>query len=367
MVVITKSAMKTRCRGEIPLFCVIAVILCLGTMQSFLMLNQDYILDSPEALDSPLFHIKVGKKLKQEPEKKPEQEPETLPKLSFPKSNEDHFRNPSVNIGKKVYMYHHTFRAPDGTEGSVILDMLLGHAYAFHQGGIYGGSCGEGNDVGREPENSLIRAIGLQDFLQFECPRDFETKDRKKVVAGKSYIQDGTRAFTPEYMDRLKSVIRYPKKQESQKKTNLIVVHIRRGKKITPCRKKLYKDFEPYLPNKHYQLLINKYLKDGYENKVIIYSQSSSYEKFDEFREKGYELHIDEDIADVWKSVLISDVFIMSRSSFSFVPAMVASASTKVVYTPFWEQPIRGWDIVRKDILAQSDVEFKRLKSTCKK
>ena len=231
------------------------------------MLNQDYILDSPEALDSPLFHIKVGKKLKQEPEKKPEQEPETLPKLSFPKSNEDHFRNPSVNIGKKVYMYHHTFRAPDGTEGSVILDMLLGHAYAFHQGGIYGGSCGEGNDVGREPENSLIRAIGLQDFLQFECPRDFETKDRKKVVAGKSYIQDGTRAFTPEYMDRLKSVIRYPKKQESQKKTNLIVVHIRRGKKITPCRKKLYKDFEPYLPNKHYQASVEAYFYKNMNDK----------------------------------------------------------------------------------------------------
>ena len=231
------------------------------------MLNQDYILDSPEALDSPLFHIKVEKKLKQEAEKKPEPKPEKLPKLSFPKSNEDHFRNPSVNLGKKVYMYHHTFRAPDGTEGSVILDMLQGHVYAFHQGGIYGGSCGEGNDVGRVSENSLIRAIGLQDFLQFECPRDFETKDRKKVVAGKSYIQDGTRAFTPEYMDRLKSVIRYPKKQESQKKTNLIVVHIRRGKKITPCRRKLYNDFEPYLPNKHYQVSVEAYFYKNMNDK----------------------------------------------------------------------------------------------------
>ena len=100
---------------------------------------------------------------------------------------------------------------------------------------------------------------------------------------------------------------------------------------------------------------------------MIIFSQSSSFEKFDEFREKGYELHIDEDISDVWIAALASDVFIMSRSSFSFVPAMVASDSTKVVYTPFWDQPIRGWDIVRNDIQAQSDAEFQHLKSTCKK
>lgn len=113
------------------------------------------------------------------------------------------------------------------------------------------------------------------------------------------------------------------------------------------------------------QLLINKYSKDGYENKVIIYSQSTSYEKFDEFREEGYELHIDEDKSDVWKAVMISDVFIMSKSSFSFVPALVASDSTTVVYTPFWEPAIRGWEIVRKDIMKHTDVELKRLKATC--
>lgn len=244
--------------------------------------------------------------------------------------------------------------------------MLQGHAYAYHQGGIYGGSCGEGNDVGRVPENSLIESIGLQDFLQFACPRDIETKDRKKVVPQRSYTQDGTRVFTPEYVDLLKGVISYPKRPENQKKTNTIVVHISRGRKFTPCRKKPHRNYEPYLPNKHYQLLINKYMKDGYDNKVIIYSQSKSYEKFDEFREKGYELHIDEKINDVWKAVLTSDVFIMSRSAFSFVPAMLATADTKVIYTPFWHTGLKNWETVRKDILSQSDAELKRLKSTCK-
>lgn len=287
--------------------------------------------------------------------------------LNFPKTNEEHFRNSLVSLEKKVYMYHHTINSSRGKEGAVVLDMLLAHVYAYHQGAIYGGSCGEGNDVGRESEISLIKAIGLEPFLQFACPRDLKTNDRKKVIPGKSYIQDGTRAFTPEYMDILKSLIKYPEKPEDQKKMNIIVVHMSRGKHFTPCARAPHRGFEPYLPNKHYQLLINKYLKPDQENKVIIFSQSGSFEKFDEFREKGYELHIDEDITDIWSAVLLSDVFIMSRSSFSFVPAMVANDSTQVVYTPFWDKPIRGWDIVRSDIQNQSDAEFQRLKSTCEK
>lgn len=114
-----------------------------------------------------------------------------------------------------------------------------------------------------------------------------------------------------------------------------------------------------------HQLLIDKYSKDGFENKVIIYSQSSSYEPFDEFKEKGYELHIDEELSDVWTAALKSDVFIMSRSSFSFVPAMLAKNTTEVVYTPYWDKPLRGWNIVRDDVQSQSDAEFSRLRSTC--
>eukprot|EP00532_Pseudo-nitzschia_australis_P005306 CAMPEP_0168203950 /NCGR_PEP_ID=MMETSP0139_2-20121125/25137_1 /TAXON_ID=44445 /ORGANISM="Pseudo-nitzschia australis, Strain 10249 10 AB" /LENGTH=387 /DNA_ID=CAMNT_0008129855 /DNA_START=106 /DNA_END=1269 /DNA_ORIENTATION=+ len=358
-------------------FCVVVIILCLGTTVRFLLPDTNFVLEPSEEIE---FFQTLSIEAKQKADgvvakinsvpsqlstlKEQETEKSFSTNLNFPKSNEEYFRNSLVSIETKAYMYHHT---PAGKEGTVILDMLLAHVYAFHQGAIYGGSCGEGNDVGREPENSLIRAIGLQDFIQFACPRDLETAERKKVIPGRSYVQDGTRAFTPDYIELLKGVVKHPKKQEDQKKTNIIVVHMSRGKKITPCTKAPHRGFEPYLPNKHYQLLINKYSKPDHENKVIIFSQSSSFEKFDEFREKGYELHIDGDISDVWSAALASDVFIMSRSSFSFVPAMVAGDSTKVVYTPFWDQPIRGWDIVRNDILAQSDVEFQHLKSTCKK
>lgn len=343
----------------------VVIILCLTTIGTFIFPDEEYEISQKllslekVAVEKNSANSILSTLKEHEIERTPSKH------ANFPNSNEEYFHNPFVSIEKKIYTYHHTLRASNGKEGAVVLDMLLAHVYAYHQGEIYGGSCGEGNDVGREPENSLIRTIGLEDFLQFACPRDFKTMDRKKVTPGKSYIQDGTRAFTPEYIDLLKGVVKYPKKQQDEN-TNIIVVHISRGKKITPCRKVPYKDFEPYLPNKHYQLLINKYSKPDHDNKVIIFSQSSSFEKFDEFSEKGYELHIDEDISDVWSTALLSDVFIMSRSSFSFVPAMVAKDSTKVVYTPFWYQPIRGWDVVRHDIQAQSDAEFQRLKSTCR-
>jgi hypothetical protein len=99
--------------------------------------------------------------------------------------------------------------------------------------------------------------------------------------------------------------------------------------------------------------------------KVLIYSQEMSAESFDEFREKGYELHLDEHLDDVWNAVLTADVFIMSRSSFSYAPAVVTKAT--VVYTPFWHKPIRGWDVVSKDITAQSEPELQRLQATCPK
>ena len=429
MAAITKSSVTPRERGTgkrtivNKIFCFLVVVVFFGTIGGYLPLffvnidNQNDNNPLSSSLSSPLLSIKtVQEQLQQPSQRQKEQEEEEEEEeegLSFPQSNKDHFRNPSLDNGKNVYIYHHTLRSSSGKEGAVILNMLMAHAYAYHNGFIYGGSCGEGNDVGRDPENSLIEAVGLQDYLQFACPRDLATTDRKKVIPSNSYVHDGTRIFTPEYVEKLKTAVNIKKnisphqqERDANSKINTIVVHVSRGKKFTPCRRAVHNGYEPYLPNKHYQvseavlccvfrvkkcismcevkvniillflftkMLINKYMKpesDGYENKVIIYSQSTSYESLDEFKERGYELHIDEPIDDVWKTIMtVANVFIMSRSSFSFVPAMLvnndASNSTKVVYTPFWDEPIRGWDIVRKDIQTKSDMELERLKSTC--
>lgn len=419
MAAITRSSVMVKKRSSIAtksLYFFFGVIVCLGFIMEMILLSSDFLSDDysrsvgndlgGSSLSSSSRTIRSANSLS-----KPDSFERILPSTSssfqkrqellelaeqrhvdldnFPNSNKDFFYKPSnaargggdgTEAGTSsavVYVYHHTTR--DGKEGAVVLDMLMGHAYAYHLGGVYGGSCGDGNDVLRDMENSLIRAIGMQDFIKFACPRDFETTERKKTIPQKSYIQDGTRIFTPEYLQMLQKVLKYPIIQQNTKEeTNVIVVHISRGKKVTPCRRvDLHNGFKPYLPNMHYQLLIDKYSKPNQENRVMIYSQSEySYETFDEFEDKGYELHIDEPIDQVWKAVIISDVFIMSRSSFSYVPAMMkstaaastaASSAASIVYTPFWFQPLRGWNIVRSDILTQSDAEFQRLKSTCPK
>ncbi|KAL3928930.1 MAG: hypothetical protein SGARI_004894 [Bacillariaceae sp.] len=272
--------------------------------------------------------------------------------------NTDPFYPKEVSTRQLAYLFHHTPNDRAGKEGHIILDMLMGHAYSFHQRRIYGGSCGGGNDVGRDPERKLLKTIGLDGILNFACPGDYKNKIRQKEIPSKSYVQDGIRALTPEYIDLLKSVVKYPERTDN---TYTIVVHIRRDKH-TPCRKQ-YQDWDPYLPNKHYQALIDKNMKPN--AKVVIYSQENSYESLDEFREKGYEMHVEEAIEDVWRAAMTSDVFIMSRSDFSLVPAMLTKAT--VVYTPYWEKPLRGWNVVGKDVMAQTKEELDRLKETCPK
>jgi hypothetical protein len=110
-------------------------------------------------------------------------------------------------------------------------------------------------------------------------------------------------------------------------------------------------------------MLIDKYMKPN--AKVVIYSQENSFESLDEFREKGYEMHVEEAIEDVWRAAMTADVFIMSRSDFSLVPAIVTKATA--VYTPYWEKPLRGWNVVGNDIMDQTKTELDRIKATCPK
>lgn len=164
-------------------------------------------------------------------------------------SNIDPFYPKDVNGRKVAYIFHHTPNDRAGKEAHVIMDMLQGHAYAFHEKQIYGGSCASGNDLTRGPERSLLKAIGLDHILLFACPGDIKSNMRQKEIPSKSYQQYGARSLTPEYVDLLKSVTKYPERKDDE---YTIVVHIRRDK-ITPCRKPFIK-YDPYLPNRHYQV-----------------------------------------------------------------------------------------------------------------
>jgi hypothetical protein len=256
-------------------------------------------------------------------------------------------------ISRELQFFHHYRK---GKSGGVIEDMLMCHAYAFHLNATYGGSCGEPSSL-IQTHQELLGSVGLKHTLKFACPRDSnDTNLRSSMIPKDNYLKDGTLIWTPDYVDYLKSHVEYPPKVPDK---FTIAVHIRRAD-ITPCRP-TYKGFDRYLPNLHYHNLINLYMRPG--ARVVIFSQTKSYEPLDSFREKGYEVILDQDVTDVWKTIAVADVVILSRSSFSLVPSVVSKGV--VVYTPFWNEPLRQWHVVDRNTLAISHEENERLKDTC--
>jgi hypothetical protein len=179
MAAITKSSVKIRSRWirtRTIIYCVVVSILCFGMIRGSIFMNRDFLSDPSEkygllpsipiksinnndekansnragaVVVSNNFNNNQKKKAVSSASSSKELETEQPKQLDFPKSNKDHFHNPAAADNREdIYIYHHTLRSSAGKEGAVVLDMLMGHAFAYQQGAIYGGSCGEGNDVG---------------------------------------------------------------------------------------------------------------------------------------------------------------------------------------------------------------------------
>lgn len=258
---------------------------------------------------------------------------------------------------KDRMIFHHYLK---GKAGSVIEDMLMCHAYAFHNNAVYGGSCGQPESK-EQAHADLLDAIGLRDVLHFSCPRDHDgdTIQRRSVIQRDQFRKADTRIWTPEYVDYLRGLVNYPPKHLSAMYT--IAVQVRRGD-ITPCRKKK-EGYDQYLPNSHYLSLIEEYKKDKPDARVIIFSQSKAHESFDVFHEKGYEVSLDDELHDIWREFLAADVLILSRSDFSMMPALVTKGT--VVYTAFWNHPLRNWKKASAELLAQTNAEMLLLQEDC--
>lgn len=260
---------------------------------------------------------------------------------------------PSYVFDPNHQMFHNYYK---GKSGKVVEEMLIAHAYVFHQNATYGGCCGSRTSK-MDAHEDLLDALGLKDVLRFRCPRDFvhDTVTKRSVIPQNTYLSQDTQVWTPEYVDYLRSLVTYP---ERRHKEYTIVVHMLRGN-TSPCKEK-NRGFHSYLPNLHYQNLIDKYMKPG--ARVIIYTSAKSFEDLSEFRNRGYEVNTGTSLKETWKEFVTADVFIMSRSDFSMVPAMVAKGT--VVYTPFWHHTLRRWKRASKSIMRETDEETERLQNT---
>lgn len=94
--------------------------------------------------------------------------------------------------------------------------------------------------------------------------------------------------------------------------------------------------------------MIEKYAATHTDARVVIFSESKSFEPLDVFSNKGYELILDGDVGEGWKTIMVADVIILSKSSFSYVPAALSMQDNNktrvVVCTEFWHKLLPGWE-----------------------
>jgi len=299
---------------------------------------------------------------KESPQRSPTEIHDPFPKENKVEVHSDIFGDEDANDeGQQPYVFDPTHQMfhnyNSGKSGKVVEEMLVAHAYIFHQNATYGGCCGTSAHKMATHED-LLDALGLKDVLRFKCPRDFphDKKMHRSVIPKDHYLSEDTHLWTPDYVEYLRSLVTYPKKEH---KGYTIVVHMLRGN-TSPCKEE-NRGYQSYLPNSHYQKLIDKHMKPG--ARVIIYTSAKSFESVSEFRNRGYEVNTGTSLKDMWKEFVTADVFIMSRSDFSMVPAMVAKGT--VVYTPFWHHSLRQWKRASKSIMRETDEETKRLQKHC--
>eukprot|EP00808_Paulinella_micropora_P030195 g75397.t1 len=95
-------------------------------------------------------------------------------------------------------------------------------------------------------------------------------------------------------------------------------------------------------------LEVLKNLNNPPQKSVIIHSTNRGFDQ--EFRTAaqvhGWILKLDAPLESAWKDMIHADILVMSKSSFSFVPAFFNRHT--VIYQPFWHNPLSHWTIVAR-------------------
>jgi hypothetical protein len=138
-----------------------------------------------------------------------------------------------------------------------------------------------------------------------------------------------------------------------------VVVHIQRGD-FSPC---LSSHRSNYLANSYYLAVLRTYVIEPAD--IDVYSQSDSFESFNDF-DNLTRLKLDKSMSMMWKALVSADVVVLSKSAFSFVPALL-NPKARVLYASFEEKPLPAWTKVDKSFLdvSTSFVESHQDRKSC--
>jgi hypothetical protein len=110
--------------------------------------------------------------------------------------------------------------------------------------------------------------------------------------------------------------------------------------------------------------------------RVLVFSESESFESLTVFSTLGYEVitdktHPNSTTADVWTTITNANVVILSKSSFSLIPAVLNhrhhppppppnNNPATIWYTQFWHRPLPHWRTVEQKIRRRSKRELEK-------
>ena len=253
--------------------------------------------------------------------------------------------------------------------GSAVQDMLYAHAYIFalndtdiHTNTIYGGACFPPFRINSKTQKTrkLLKQIGLAKELPLVSKRARSCKDESNIIQTSLYRNEQV-FHNPRWLSSIHSTVQGNIHIRGKRYEHVTAVHIRRGD-VDPCMKGA--EFYRYCPNQHYLEIIAKYVPK--ESHIQIYSEAQSYENFTDFAE-CCSMELDKDLGETWLGMMTADLLILSRSSFSYVPALLnVNPNVQVIYTPFWHTMLPNWTTVDSDILNNTKAESIRLRDEYK-
>eukprot|EP00522_Entomoneis_paludosa_P006027 CAMPEP_0172440336 /NCGR_PEP_ID=MMETSP1065-20121228/986_1 /TAXON_ID=265537 /ORGANISM="Amphiprora paludosa, Strain CCMP125" /LENGTH=253 /DNA_ID=CAMNT_0013189125 /DNA_START=230 /DNA_END=988 /DNA_ORIENTATION=+ len=195
------------------------------------------------------------------------------------------------NSSSNVYFV----RGKRDRSGSFIQDLLHAHAWLWSRGWQFGGTC----SIRRAKTKKLLLHLGLEKVLPVV---DCNEEQHARIIEKTSYMAHDTKfmtlkwknSFLKEWDKTSHSV--YQKIAVESRTSYNIVVHIRRGD-VSLCRYP-----KRYLPNFHYQRLIDQHTPNNATKNVVvtIFSESKSIESFHGFEARGYNVMLDSPLNDVW-------------------------------------------------------------------
>lgn len=239
----------------------------------------------------------------------------------------------------KMKTYYTTARTDRA--GAQILDLILLEAYSFRKKGRMGGACVHWIDFDAAPVGAaaafsariaerqrLLHALGLDRVLLTACPTQVDLDAGLAVAVDRLKYGKTRKTFNAAWHAHLLSLTDFP--YDSARAANVplqVAVHVRRGD-YDPCIPHLRKK---YLPNEYYLRVLDEYLPTVCgplaSCDVTIYTDGNYkkelLEDFVQFEARKYTVDYNSTTAEIWRSFVNADVLVISKSSFSLVPALL--------------------------------------------